>query len=338
MPLPFLALAAAIVAGATGVGAAANGINKMSNAKKKSEDAQKRHNANIKRFERENRATTRVMDDLGRLELACIKSFGEFQDTIEKIQGEVTFGKIKIDGVQLPKYDGAKLREVSVGAGVLLGAAGGAGLGALGGIAASGATTAAVMALGTAGTGTAIASLSGIAATNATLAVLGGGTLAAGGGGVALGTTVLGAATLGVGLLVGGVIFNITGSSLSEKADEAWKQMLAAEEKIDKTVRYLQNLYKVSINYREELEKVNTVYQDHLQKMKDLVNRQPNTNFWLDEDFEIVENTELLVGILYRMCKVQLVIVNEHAETNRINQQEIDEAKKEARIVMHEVA
>lgn len=56
----------------------------------------------------------------------------------------------------------------------MVGGLGGALLGTAGGFAASGATTAAVMALGTASTGTAISTLSGAAATNATLAALGG--------------------------------------------------------------------------------------------------------------------------------------------------------------------
>ena len=74
------------------------------------------------------------------------------------------------------------LKKVSIGAGVLLGGLGGAAVGTAGGFAAAGATTSAVMALGTASTGTAIASLSGAAATNATLAALGGGAIAAGAG------------------------------------------------------------------------------------------------------------------------------------------------------------
>lgn len=49
------------------------------------------------------------------------------------------------------------------------------------------------------------------AATNATLAALGGGAIAAGGG-IGLGTTILGATGLGVDLLVGGIIFNVTES------------------------------------------------------------------------------------------------------------------------------
>lgn len=67
-----------------------------------------------------------------------------------------------------------------------------------------------VGALATASTGTAISTLSGAAATNAILAWLGGGSLAAGGGGVAAGTVVLtgitAGATAGVTLLATGIL------------------------------------------------------------------------------------------------------------------------------------
>ena len=63
-------------------------------------------------------------------------------------------------------------------------------------------TTALVTTFGTASTGIAIGSLSGAAATNAVLAWLGGGSLLTGGGGVALGATLLtgGAIVIGVGV------------------------------------------------------------------------------------------------------------------------------------------
>ena len=138
-----------------------------------------------KRFEDHNKSTTHAMDELGKLELTILESFEQFSDAIEKIQNRPNMKEIEIDGVKIPEYDPEKLKDVSVGAGVLLGGLGGAAAGTAGGFAAAGATTAAVMALGTASTGTAIASLSGAAATNAALAALGGGAIAAGGGGMA---------------------------------------------------------------------------------------------------------------------------------------------------------
>ena len=68
------------------------------------------------------------------------------------------------------------------------------------------------------------------------MATLGGGTLAAGGGGVALGSAILSGATLGVGLLIGGLIFNAKANSFLEEADEAWDQMLKNEKAINKII------------------------------------------------------------------------------------------------------
>ncbi len=109
------------------------------------------------------------------------------------------------------------------------------------------------MALGTASTGTAIASLSGAAVTNATLAALGGGAMA-------LGSAVLGGATLGAGLLAAGVSFNVTGSKLSDKADEAWHQMKKAEDTINKICSYLDDLKGTAKTYATALESVNKAY------------------------------------------------------------------------------
>lgn len=185
------------------------------------------------------------------------------------------------------------------------------------------------MALGTASTGTAIASLSGIAATNATLAALGGGALAAGGGGMALGTTILGATTLGVGILVGGIIFNVTGSKLSDKADEAFAQMKKAEREINKICTYLTKLYAAEMNFEKTLKTLNVLYQRHLVQLGDLVVINGKTDWmtFTDSEKKMTENTVLLVSLLYNMCKVKLVRQeNSSTETNVVNEQEIKKA------------
>ncbi len=91
-------------------------------------------------------------------------------------------------------------------------------------------------------------------------AAIAGGFAAAGGGGIAVGTTILGATTLGVGLLVGGVIFSFTGGKLSDKADEAWSQMKKAEEKINKICEYLLDLRNTSNKYNDTLSSANEIY------------------------------------------------------------------------------
>lgn len=343
MPLPFIAAipillkGAAVVAGVAGVGSAAHGVKKMKDAKETLESAKIRHERNMGRFEEANKNTSKDMDKLGELELKILCSFNEFTDAFEKIKNKPIFENYSKNGVTLPRYDGEKIKEVSIGAGVLLGGLGGAGLGAAGGFAAAGATTAAVMALGTASTGTAIASLSGAAATNATLALLGGGTLAMGGGGMAAGAAALGAATLGVGLLVGGIIFNFTGGKLSDKADEAWSQMKKAESQINKICDYLAELSEIANKYYGTLTSVNTIYQVHLSGLKTIVNTlgHADWNTFTAEEKKLTENTVLLVGLLYNMCKVEIVLKGESDnDINRINTAAVEESVNNANLIM----
>ena len=240
--------------------------------------------------------------------------------------------------LEIPKFEGEEIKKASVGASILIGGLGGAALGTAGGFAASGATTAAVMALGTASTGTAISALSGAAATNATLAALGGGSLAAGGGGIALGTTMLGAATLGVGLLVGGVIFSCTGSKLSRKADKAWNQMISNEQKINKICNYLFDLQRTAERYNATLLRMRSLYMKQLEKMRKIIDsfKEKHVN-WQDLSLEeqlVIENMVLIVGVLYNMCKVQLVQKSGNSDQNVINKSEISKAEKDADDVM----
>lgn len=327
----------AVAAGTKGLVDTVRGAKKMKDANDTMEAAQSRHERNMARFEKENKTTIKDMDKLGKLELEILYSFREFSDVFEQIKNRPVFETYSKNGITLPKYDGEKIKEVSVGAGILLGGIGGAGLGAAGGFAAAGATTAAVMALGTASTGTAIASLSGIAATNATLALLGGGTLAMGGGGMAAGIAALNAATLGVGLLVGGVIFNFTGKKLSDKADKAWSQMKKAEVKINKICDYLTKLRGISNNYYKTLSEVNNIYMEHLSALKVIVNLlgHKDWNTFTAEEKKLTENTVLLVGLLYNMCKVELVLKsgNEN-DINSINMYAIQKSIDNANVVM----
>ena len=337
MPIPVILGAAAAVAGLVGIGTGARGAYKMLEANDTIKNAKARHEKNCRLFKEQNEATNKTMDRLGKLELDILASFQKFSDTFEKIQNRPQFKEYIREGVRLPQYSPEELKEVYVGAGVLLGGLGGAALGTAGGFAAAGATTAAVMALGTASTGTAIASLSGVAATNATLAALGGGSIAAGGGGMALGSTILGASTLGIGLLVGGIIFNFTGEKLSEKADEAFVQMEKAELEIHRICRYLQELDRIATSYRISLQQVNDFYRQHLSWLDSEVNiygRQDWLKFTDDEQLRI-ENTVLLVALLYKMCQVKLVEQTKvEGEINTINKQAIQDSIHEAELFL----
>lgn len=335
MPIPFIVAAVTTI---TGVGVCIHGIANTKKANDTIKNAQARHEKNYERLEDQNKQTNEKMDQLGKLELDILASFEKFAATMKKLQINSEFKKYTRE-TSLPQYDPEELKRVYVGAGVLLGGLGGAALGTAGGFAAAGAARTAAMALGTASTGTAIASLNGVAAVNATLAALGSGSLAAGGGGMALGSTILGASTLGLGLLVGGIIFNFTGKKLSGKAEEAWLQMKKAEWKINKICNYLKELSAIGNDYLMVLKKVNYTYQKHLNWMDREVNTYGRREKdFTDEELLRIENTILLVALLYKMCKVNLVEKSRtENDMNTINKQAVQNSIQEAEDFLEDI-
>lgn len=345
MPLPLIVGAIAAVAGAAGVGMGVRGAVKMKEAKEDIEWAQRCHQRNLDRLEETNKETCSMMDTLGKNELDTLSSFQVFSDLFARIKNRPEFKHVDINGVKIPEFKFEELKEVSVGASVLVAGMGGAALGTAGAMAASGATTAAVMAVGTASTGAAISGLSGVAATNAALAALGGGSLAAGGGGMALGSMVLGGATLGVGLLVGGVIFSLAGSRISDQAEEAKDQMRNAESRINKICEYLTELRNTARNYNDTLMQVRHIYDRQMSRMSYIVSSHSGSDDKVDwnslttDEQLTIKNAVSLVQVLYSMCKVRLVLKNEHSaadeedQINTINYEEINKASEQAVVV-----
>ena len=337
MPLPLILGGIAIASGATGLGSIVKGGLKMKKAEERQKLANQKHQENIQRFEVQNKTTMEALDRLGKKELEILESFQHFSDLFEQIKNRPIFKDFQRENVQIPTYDAEELKKVSIGAGVLLGGLGGAALGTAGGFAAAGATTAAVMALGTASTGATIASLSGAAATNATLAVLGGGAIAAGGGGIALGTAMLGATTAGVAILIGGIIFSLSGKKLSDKADEAWKQVEQEEIEINKLCAYLEKLHNAETMLSVSLDAVNRKYRLHMKMLEKLVVTQGRTEWdtYTAAEKRLTENTVLLVNLLYQMCKVQLVQkVEGEGQINQVNEEAVKKTVDDATAVL----
>ena len=328
MALPLLLLPA-IVAGVAGVGAGVHGAVKMGNANSTMEEINDLHERNIESFRRQNVETCLIMDTLGMLELDILKSFGEFSKVFEKVRDKPEF-KYKYEiGVILPEFKPAEIKEVSIGAVALINLLQGGAAGAAGGFAAAGAVPAAIMSIGYASTGTAIATLSGQAAVNAMLAWLGGGSLSTGGGGIVLGTIVLNAATLGVGLLIGGIIFNISGSSLSKKVDKAREQVEIETASVEKICSYLHELSVSAKKYYDAISKVRDVYSKQLRQLRRTVNVLEKTNYhsFTEDETMNFQNTILLVQLLHEMCKVKLVLRNEtEKDINTVNHTDIEES------------
>ena len=147
-----------------------------------------------------------------------------------------TFGKIKnvdfehdgdLGNMQLREAGYAVLEEMKEHVSFVLSSGLGLGGGTVGGALTAYGAYSGVMALGTASTGAAIGTLHGVAATNATLAWLGGGSIAAGGGGMALGQLALGALATGPAVLVAGWYM---GAKAEKKLNDAYSNQATAKQ------------------------------------------------------------------------------------------------------------
>lgn len=130
------------------------------------------------------------------------------------------------------------------------------------------------MALASAGTGAAIGGLSGVAATNATLAWLGGGTLAAGGYGIAGGTMVLGTLVAGPALLVLGSVLS---ARASKKLDDAKANLEKAKtyvSEVDLVLEKLRAIVEVTVVGQDLITTLKTRLNDANGALKTLIELQ----------------------------------------------------------------
>lgn len=228
MPLPLFLIGAAAVTGALGVGKTVKAGIDNSNAKKINESANERIKLIEEKLNIARKSCGESLESLGQEKLFILENnVNEFIKLFEKIKNidfKETVGLNEFNKLNFDKLNFLELKELgnfasSLMEGAVAGVAGGA-------FAAFGAYSAATT-FATASTGTAIASLSGVAATNATLAFFGGGSIAAGGLGIAGGTAVLGGIVAAPALMVLGVI---AGSKASKNLDEAYSNSAKANE------------------------------------------------------------------------------------------------------------
>lgn len=235
MPLPLLFIGVAAVTGVIGGGKTVKAGMDQKKAKNLNIEADSIVDEAAKRLEVLRYQCGDSLNSLGQIKLSVLNnSVHSFLNAFEKIKNvdfQESLGLLEISKLHIDKKDFESLGNmsnfaVSLSQGGIAGVAGGAAtaLGAYG----------AAATLATASTGTAISALSGAAATNATLAFFGGGSLAAGGLGVAGGTAVLGGLVAGPALLVMGFI---TGAKAGKNLENAKANKAQAEEIVNQLLQ-----------------------------------------------------------------------------------------------------
>lgn len=138
------------------------------------------------------------------------------------------------------------------------------GAGALAGIASYGGA----MMFATASTGTAIASLSGVAATNATMAWFGGGSLAAGGLGMAGGSLVLGGIVAGPVLAVAGFIMAAKSEENLAEAEKMYSEARLAAEQMDTMTSFIEKVSEIAYNYEDFIVGFKEIFRPNLTQLR----------------------------------------------------------------------
>lgn len=309
MPAPIILGILALCAGGTGAGAIVSGTKDYWQSFKTKKEIKQQCEEIMKPSNEKYKSTQEKLDALGKLELEIYSQFGKYSSLIEKIQNCPEFDPYHPEGFKFTVPKLKELKNAELIAHTLLGSLGSATTGTLSGMAAAGVVPSIVAAVGTAGTGTAISTLSGAAAWNAILASIGGGSIAAGGGGIALGTAILGSLTGGIGILVGGVVIKLTGHRARKKQKESEEiQIELTKEKVEKLCEYLDEISALSDRYAKALLLVREKYEKQIAILSNFFEKKKKTDW---EDFspseqKEIQNTTLLVNLLYNMCCVQM--------------------------------
>jgi hypothetical protein len=246
MPLPLI-IGAAAIAGIYGAVKGISGAVDHSNAKDINNDASSMVESANRKVEDQRQSTNSTLEDYGQRKLRAFNGvIAEFIETFERVKNvelgespeldKLTAGDFSNKTLAGLRQDYQALKDAGLGLGAGLGGGAALAFGAYNG----------TMLLATASTGTAISSLGGVAATNATLAWLGGGSLAAGGYGMAGGMMVLGGIVAGPALAIFGHVMGNKGEEALNTARSNLEQARTIREQAELMANKLKAIEKVT--------------------------------------------------------------------------------------------
>lgn len=275
MPLPFLFIGFAAATGGLGIGKSIKAGVDASNAKKINKNANELVQEATDMLNTQRLACGRSLSQLGEEKLSVLNtSMKAFLDTFTKIKNVDFKNSEGLDELKKLHIDAQDFEEMktmvnfagSIAKGAVAGTAGGA-------VVAFGAYGAA-QALAFASTGTAIASLSGAAATNATLAFFGGGSLAAGGLGMAGGTAVLGGLVAGPALMVMGFVTGAAAKKNLEKAYTNRAEAIQIAEQLRTAAKQCEAIRRRTYMFYNLLARLDAYFLPLIYRMEEILNAE----------------------------------------------------------------
>lgn len=310
--IPFVLGAVAVFTGGAGIIAGLDGMANEEQAKEIAEDAQARHEYACNAIEELREAIQDLAAQYGELQIAVQQNtIGRFIDLIEQIgligsdQDREFLQSLQDNKSQnFREYQSARTVGMSANwsgaiADILVGQVTEYFVGAT----AKGGTLALVGLFGHAGTGTAISGLSGAAANSAALAWLGGGSLATGGGGMALGSLVLGGITLAPVLLVSGFM-------IGAKGDKALKKAIEYQEKVDIEIDRIVEVENFLLKVHDRICDLYNLVNELDDKAIDILNQLESKSFDRDRDAVKFQQLTFLLKAVVEIMKAPVLSRN----------------------------
>lgn len=272
MPLPLLFIGVAAATGMFGIGNTVKAGVDAKNAKRINKSANELVQEATDYLNAQRHACGNSLTNLGSEKVAVLNgTISDFLDVFTQIKN-VDFreseGLDELQRLHIDEKEFVELRKMVNFAGNV---AGGAVAGTAGGALVAFGAYGAAQALAFASTGTAISALSGAAATNATLAFFGGGSLAAGGLGMAGGTLVLGGLVAGPALLVMGLI---AGKAAKKGLDQAYTNRAEAVQiaaQLNTASLQCETIRRRTYVFYNLLARLDTYFMPLIYKMRDIV-------------------------------------------------------------------
>lgn len=250
------------------------------------------------------------LEQYGQQKLETLKrTLGVFLKYLDKMEQKYKGNYYELmDECDFPKAYVADLKQLSMNNSEMLKTAvtsGGFALAAISGVPA--AVTGAVGTFATASTGTAISSLSGAAASKAILAWLGGGSTAAGGGGVALGSVVLTGITVTTTSIVGLASAGLVASGIfAKKLTEVQKFSSEVDITCEKMEISWVAMNGIKQRINELMEVTFNVYEKCVIQLSHLAPIVSNFDSKSKEHLMIFQKTALLIKSMSELAKTPL--------------------------------
>ena len=275
MPLPILFIGVAAATGGVGVANTIKAGVEANQASKLNKDANTLVKESTDYLNNQRLMCGNSLKELGKQKVFILEStISEFLETFRQLKNvdfKETEGLNELSKLHIDEKDFEELQTYvnfasSLAGGAVAGSAGGA-------LAAFGAYGAA-QAFACASTGTAISALSGAAATNATLAFFGGGSLAAGGMGMAGGTAILGGLVAGPALLVLGFVADKAAKKNLEKAQTNMLEAVQLTEELNTASKQCEAIIRRTFLFYNLLARLDSYFLPFIYKMEDIVKEE----------------------------------------------------------------